>query len=291
MKFKLENSELSVAILSKGAELSGLWHKGSQTEFMWQADPAVWGKHAPLLFPIIGSLKNGQYRYEGKTYQLPRHGFLRDRELKMVSQSNDELQMQLISDDETLKVYPFHFDFRITYQLRGNQLTTLFDIENTSEADMFFNLGTHPAFAIPFQNEDELTDYFLKFEKPETAERHMLTEEGLFSGETEEVLNNSDTLPISRTMFDRDALVFKDLKSKWIGLRNKFNTKAVRVSYPNFPYMGIWAKPGAAFVCIEPWIGCADHQNVSGELKDKEKIVCLSAGKKYSVKLEVAIEA
>lgn len=291
MKYKLENDELSVTISSKGAELSSLWHKASQTEFMWQADPAIWGKHAPFLFPIIGSLKNGEYQHDGNAYKLPRHGFLRDMELNLISQSGSHLEMQLTSTDQTLEVYPFQFDLRISYQLDGCQLVTTFDVRNVGENKMYFNLGTHPAFAIPFEEGERLDTHYLKFEKPETLARHMLTANGLFSGVTEPVLDGTDILQITPTLFDQDALVFKDLKSRSVELKSKSSAKSVRVSFSDFPYLGIWAKPGAPFVCIEPWIGCADHENASGELADKEEIVSLAAGKKYVAKLEVAVEA
>ncbi len=162
--FTIENQELKVSIEAKGAELQSLYHKDYQLEYMWSGDPAFWGKHAPLLFPIVGTLKGNTYYYEGRAYSLPRHGFARDREFTVESQRADSITFLLQSDEQTRAVYPFEFELRVGYRLVSNKVSTTYQIRNPSSEPMYFSVGGHPAFRVPLVPDTEYTDYYLEFD-------------------------------------------------------------------------------------------------------------------------------
>lgn len=285
----LENEHLRIAVKPKGAELCSLFHKSTEIEHLWQADAGVWGKHAPILFPTIGELHEGKARFGTEVYQMSRHGFFRDSTSVLIQQNNDELVYELRANADSLRQYPFDFAIRVGYRLEGKCLTNWFEVENTGSQEMPFALGGHPAFAICHLETEGIDDYYLEMEYEERASRHLLNDQGLFNGETEAVFENSKQLPLSETLFDKDALVFKDLKSRSVQLRSKQHLHGLRFNFEQWPYLGIWAKPGAHFVCIEPWAGCADSQGFDQDFSEKEQVIILKANgqKRLSFWVEV----
>lgn len=275
MQSVLENNTLKATFKSKGAELCSLILKSVNTEMIWQADAAFWPRHAPVLFPIVGKLKDNTFYYRDKPYHLPQHGFARDKEFKLISKTANEMVFSLTSDEESLKVYPFHFEFNIIYKLDGNKLTVAYNVRNNGVESMYFSVGAHPAFRCPLLENEHIEDYYIEFEEPETAERHLL-KDGLFSGETKKVFNKANIIPLRYDLFTEDALVFKDLKSNSIALKSKRNPHEIRMSFKGFPYLGIWTKgPGAKFICLEPWLGLSDASQHSGRLEEKEGLIKL----------------
>jgi galactose mutarotase-like enzyme len=264
----LQNDQLSVTIHHQGAELASVIDQRDQTQYVWQADPAHWGRHAPVLFPIVGRLREDQYQHRGQPYRLTQHGFARDCAFELTETDPDFLQFVLQADVETLAVYPFDFALGIRYTLADRSLTVAYTVENRGEAVMPFGLGAHPAFTCPLVPGELMTDYDLVFSHPETAARHLLAG-GLYTGETEPVLTDADRIPVTPTLFDQDALVFHELASEWVALRSRVSGREVRVSLAGFPYLGLWSKPGAPFVCLEPWQGLADYTDASGDMTDK----------------------
>ena len=290
--FELQNNKLKIKVLKAGAELcsiSGLTHN---TEFMWNADPKVWASFAPNLFPIIGSLKNGQYMYNSTFYSLPKHGLVRNNNAVQLQEKTDNsLVFKLESNPDTYKLYPFNFKLLLTYTLNDNTIEIAHTIKNNDTKTMYFSVGGHPAFKCPVFKNENYNDYCLEFEHIENANSYMLNpENGLMTSRTKPVLNTSTVLPLTHSLFNDDALVFKDLKSKKITLKSKVNGPILSVEFNDFPYLGIWAKPNGNFVCIEPWLGIGDHEETNQNLITKEGIIPLHGHNTYKISYKIAID-
>ncbi|RAJ98129.1 galactose mutarotase-like enzyme [Larkinella arboricola] len=268
----LENDFLKVSVRPKGAELTSIYNKQTGTEHLWQADPAVWPWHAPNLFPVVGGTLDNQITVDGKTYPMERHGFARQSEFTVVEATPAKAVFSLQANEKTLAAYPYQFEFQIEYQIDNQVLTVIYRVINQESKPLYFSVGAHPAFAVPFSPDEKYEDYYLEFQKEEMLERHLLSPKGYFTGETEPVLTVEKQLPLTNDLFNRDALVFKNLDSRSVTIRSRHHDRAVTVSFPAFPYVGIWAKPGAKFVCIEPWLGYADHEGTPAPFEQKEAI-------------------
>jgi galactose mutarotase-like enzyme len=268
---QLSNTVLKVDIALKGAELKSIYHLQHELEYLWQGDAAFWNRNAPVLFPIVGKVKNNTYSYHQKQYHLPQHGFARDMNFECEEHSDTHAVFVLKSNEETSKVYPFQFSFYITYTLTENSIRVAYKVVNASEQTMYFSVGAHPAFNCPLEKGLTFEDYQLTFEQKETAHRLLLGTNGV-SRNTELVLNNTNVLPLDYNLFkEKDAIIFKDLQSKFMVLASKKSNRAIDFNYAGFPYMGIWTKPGP-FLCIEPWYGIADFEDADGLLNQKEGI-------------------
>ncbi|GAA0549121.1 aldose 1-epimerase family protein [Chitinophaga japonensis] len=278
---QLSNEQLSITIAEKGAELQSLTRKDLRQEYLWSGDPAFWGKKSPVLFPVVGGLKQNSYRYNGQTYTLGRHGFARDRVFTVVEQTADTLRLQLVNDAGTLQVYPFPFRFEITYTLQGTQLTVTYKVLNTGDGPLFFSVGGHPAFKVPLAPGTAYEDYYLYFNQAEDAGRWPLSPDGLIERMPQPLLEHSHALPLTKPLFYEDALVLKALASDTVTLKSDKTPHGLEFHFGGFPYLGIWAAKDADFVCIEPWCGIADHVDASGELEEKEGIMRLEAGEVF----------
>ncbi|MEL6252489.1 MAG: aldose 1-epimerase family protein, partial [Bacteroidota bacterium] len=274
----IENEYLQVSVLRKGVELSGIKSKKTGIEYMWQANPDIWGSHAPVLFPIIGALKEDQYSFEGKIYEgLPKHGFIRRNEkLELIEEEANRLRYELNYSEDSLKIYPFKFGFSIEYRLEGNKIHVDHEIINQGQEEMLFSLGGHPAFNCPWRDGAEYEEYYLEFEQEENDHTWVLSDRGLIDKPGAQLLDNSNTLPLSKHLFDADALIFKNLTSRTVHLKSSKHSEILSMHFPNFPYLGIWAKPQAPYICIEPWMGIADSETSSGKLEEKEGIMKLA---------------
>lgn len=285
----LENEQVRVAVQPVGAELCSLMDKDAGIEHIWQADPQIWGRHAPILFPIVGRLNNGAAVFNGKEHSMARHGFFRDSLTSLVDASNTHLLYELRASEETKQVYPYDFSLQVGYHLHGKQLLNSFQVINTGTQTLPFNLGGHPAFAIRHFDNETIEDYYLQFEHEEYASRHLLSATGLYTGATELVFDQSALLPISESLFKKDALVFKDLQSKSVQLKSHKHRHGLTFRFEQWPYLGIWAKPGAPFVCIEPWMGCADTVGFTGAFEQKEQVVLLEPGERKELSFAVEV--
>ena len=286
----IENDFLTASFLTKGAEWRSLVEKVHGQEFLWQGDPQFWGKAAPVLFPIVGSLKNGSYEYEGKPYSLPRHGFARDKEFKVKEQEAWRVVFELSADDETRKVFPFDWRLEIEYRLWKRVIHTTYRVVNLGTGDMLFSVGAHPAFNLPFSGEGEFEDGFLDFEQTEPLTRWLLNDQGLLSGETRPLPHAGRSLVTTRSLFAEDALVLKKIKSSRIALRQRDSGSALSMEFPGFPYFGVWTAPNAPFLCLEPWCGVADSVTATGKLEEKEGINRLAAGQTFTRSFAVTVE-
>jgi len=278
----LSNDFLVVTISAKGAELQNLIHTRSGLEYMWRGDPAFWGKKSPVLFPIVGGLKDNTYQYKGKSYSLGRHGFARERDFIVTNQTANSIQFTLEADAKSLEVYPFDFRFSVIYTLDQNKLTVTYLVENKGTESMYFSVGAHPAFALPLVAGTDYMDYYLSFNHLETSGKWPLSPEGLIKKMPDPFLINTKRLPLTKELFYGDALVFKDLVSDSISILSDKTKHGLQISYDNFPYMGIWSAKNADFVCIEPWCGIADSVDASGDITEKEGINTLSPNESFT---------
>jgi len=285
----IQSDCLKVVIKPMGAELCGLLDKRDGIEHMWRADPKFWPRQAPVLFPTIGESKNGVINVDGTEYPMGRHGFARQEEFKVVSKSEEKVTFELTSNETTRKHFPFEFIFRISYRLEESKLTQHFFVKNTGDADLGFQLGGHPAFAVPFAKGESYHDYEVRFDSPQNLERHLLTDNGLYSGVTRSFLNNKDRFGLSYELFKEDALVFKDIVSKQVWIQQRSGGKHLQMDFKGFPHFGIWSVPGADYVCLEPWIGCADMVDQPKGYFDKDNLVLLSNEQFYEAEFSISV--
>ncbi len=288
----IQNSSFKISITKIGAELCSLYAKSTNTEFMWQAKSSVWGSNAPVLFPIIGCLKDGKFLFEGVAYSVPKHGFIRNNttlESNFIGENIIEFRSKY--SEESLKNYPFNYEFIIRYILQEDGVKVEHTIINhDTKNPMYFSLGGHSGFNCPFFENEKYEDYYIEFEVPETDETWLVSKEGLIENESIPYLNNTKTLPLNSDIFAKDALIFKNLQSKKITLKSKNHSVALTVDISEFDYLGLWAKPNAPFVCIEPWLGISDSVNTNQDFTQKEGIQYLEAGETKVISFEVNIE-
>ncbi len=270
MDIMLKNGNVSAKVISKGAELKSLVVNGR--ELMWRADPKFWGKTSPLLFPMIGTLKNGKTLINGEEYSITKHGFARDMELTPEEISPTTAMFSLIQNDTTKAMFPFDFRFTVRYTVKADGLTVTYRVRNNSDKPMPFCIGAHPAFAC----DGDMSDYRLEFSKREAA---AVPNYNLGTGLHEE--NNrrempiqDNVLPLSHEMFYKDVCYFDKLVSRSVYLLYKDN-KGVRVDFPDFTSLGVWQAKDAPFLCIEPWCGSADFDDCTGVFAEKRGIELL----------------
>ncbi len=279
MNIVLQNKELTAIINTKGAELVSL--KKNTKEYIWQGDPKFWDKHSPILFPIVGTLKNGKYSYANKQYELSRHGFARDNDFHVDETSQDKAIFSFSSSKETAKQYPFDFELKIIYKLGEDNLILQYEVTNNGSSEMPFSIGGHPAFALT----NNFENYSLFFENDEFLTSYSL-EDNLLSDRTTILKLSDGKLPLNYSLFENDALIIKKLKSKKIQILE--NSKPIiEVMVHDFPNLGIWTKSNAPFICIEPWHGYSDTLQSNGNLFEKEGIVILSPGKTFQTSFDI----
>jgi len=286
--FIIENQQLKVAISAKGAELQSIYYKSFQLEYMWNGDPAFWAKRSPVLFPIVGALKEDKYVFGNKIYHLGRHGFAREMEFEVDDQQTDAISFLLRSNEITLANFPFSFEFRIGYRLHENNLKTTYNIINTDVSNMYFSVGGHPAFKLPLVDGTAYRDYYLEFDKNETLDRWPISSGGLIEKEPFPFLENTTILPLNKELFFKDALVFKHPNSSSVSLKSGKTIHGLDFSFEDFPYLGIWAAKNADFICIEPWCGIADSIDTDQQFIHKEGINQLIAGEIFERNWEVS---
>lgn len=283
MNIILSNKFCSASINTKGAELNSFKNSQTNTEYIWNGNPDFWGKHSPVLFPIVGALKDDCYFYEGKKYNLSRHGFARDFEFEVIESSSNAASFLLKQNPEIRAKYPFDFELQMDYKLVDNSLILSYIIRNKSNGEMPFSIGAHPAFALP----NSFEDYSLKFEKEENLITHEL-ENNLFSGKTRPINLDKTNLPLTYSLFEKDALVFKTIQSKKVTILEN-QEPLLKVNFEDFSSLGIWTVQNAPFICIEPWIGFADDATSNGNLFDKTNIQLLKENSSFEASFSIEI--
>jgi len=289
---EIQNDSLSVRINFKGAELSSVFCKKERIEHIWQADASVWARHAPILFPIVGKVKQGKYIVNGEEFLLGQHGFARDRVFVLEEVTKTKVVLKLESDEESLKIYPFKFNLFVKYNLVGTKLNITYQVVNTDNKDILFGIGAHPGFTVPFNSNSKFEDYYLEFENKETADKLLLSPNGLLSGEVhDKFLDESKNIPLRYETFSKDALVFENLTSSYISIKSKESKVSLKIGIKDFPLLGIWTMPGkdAPYICIEPWYGVADSESSTGRFEDKKAINRLSVNDKFEMNFYIEI--
>lgn len=285
--YQIENSVFTVQVNSLGAEIKRLFAKPWHRELLWvpqdEAARKIWKRSSPILFPIVGKLRDDSYALKGKTYQMPQHGFARDRNFKCLVCGTNEIEFLLEADQETFKHYPFCFELLVKYTLEDKKLITTYTVKNVDRQDIFFSIGAHPAF-----NTTKLENYEIHFEKKEKG--YYQLSNGLVNWKQIHPIDSTILKP-TRELFSRDALIFSGLKSKYIDLVDEKRHEVIRVEGTNTPYLGIWATGNVPFVCIEPWFGVSDEAGHDQNLETKKGIHTLGMGKTFSFSYSIELMA
>ena len=282
----LENEHIKASFAKKGAELQSVLNKKNNTDYLWNGNPAHWGKFSPVLFPIVGALKDNTFYYENKEYKLSRHGFARDHEFQADQSGMDEVTFTLSHNEGTLKIYPFKFILQLRYKLSESVLSCTYQVSNPDHQPLLFSIGAHPAFKVPFESGLEYTDYFLEFNKDNFLSYHKIDHD-LIANETVDVELKDNKLPLRHELFYEDALVFKSLKSDCISIRSHKSPNGLHFRFKDFPFFGIWAAKDADFLCLEPWCGIADGLDHTQKLEEKEGIMRLASGETWNRTWEI----
>lgn len=271
----IENDFLKVGIKEFGCELTSIISKESGFEFLWQGDASVWAGQSPILFPIIGRLIDDKYTLDGTEYEMPKHGFGRKLPWKLHVKADDCISFVLSENTETLKCYPYAFDLIVTFSLNGKKLTVHHEVCNKNDGVMYFSLGAHPAFNC------EIGDK-LVFDENETLDTIKIDlEKSLRLPETTPFLRGEKEITVTRDVFNEDALIFEGAVSEHITLVSQSSSRRVKFNLGKAPFLGIWAKPGAPYVCIEPWYGVNDSQIKKPDFSQKDGIQKLEKDEKF----------
>lgn len=284
---EIGSADLSARIDPLGAELVSL-HDSEGRELMTDADPAYWTGHAPILFPIVGALNGGVYRLDSRTYALPQHGFARHAMFEVLEQSADSATLRLTDSDATRAVYPFAFALDVRHAIDGGTLTTTVTVHNRGEGDMPASIGFHPAFAWPLPYGRPRVEHRIEFERAEPAALVRILPGGLIGAQDRESPLLGQSLRLSDDLFAVDALVWPTIESRSV-VYGAPGAPRLRIDFPDTPMLGIWTKPGAAFVCVEPWHGIADPVGFDGEIWDKPEIKCLPPNTRWSVEMRIML--
>lgn len=280
----LKNEILTVQVKEHGAELASI-RKGS-VEYLWQADPMFWGRHSPVLFPIVGSVWEKRYRVDGREFELGQHGFARDMDFTMLEGGEDEVRYRLESTEDTLKKYPWPFVLEIAYRLHGNMIDVIWEVSNPGNEDMYFQIGAHPAFNYPDYDPQTVERGFLSFDRSEGLECIRIKEKGCVDAETLYPLDipADGLLPLTRETFDKiDTIMLQDGQIGSVALYRTDRTPWLKLSF-EAPVVGIWSPPGknAPFICLEPWYGRCDRAGYEGDYRDRDWVNRLAPGERFS---------
>ncbi|MES2410002.1 MAG: aldose 1-epimerase family protein [Bacteroidota bacterium] len=283
MKTTISNPQLTASINNKGAELISLKKNSASKEYIWEGNSIYWGKHSPILFPIVGTLKNNSYAYKNNRYQLFRHGFARDMDFDLIDNTESEAIFSLSSNELTKEKFPFEFELRVIYSLNNSELKVRYQVINKDFNEMPFSIGGHPAFAL----NGNFEDYCLQFESNENLTSYQL-ENDLLSEKTKQIDLLENRLPLTYSLFENDALIFKELKSKQIQILET-GIPILNFKFKGFPNFGIWTKINAPFICLEPWAGYSDDLNATGNILEKEGIQTIesNSSKEFEFTIEI----
>ena len=292
MQYSVENELLRLTVDTHGAEAVSVIHKPTGAELLWQADPAVWGRHAPILFPYTGKLTGGKMIAKGMEYAGSQHGFARDVEHALVSQTADTLVFELHANADTLPKWPYAFVLRSTFVLDGETVHHTLTVENLDEEPMPFGIGYHPAFAIPFDDKHTTTDYEFRFDQPESPMILDAYPNGLLTGKCGYRWKNEQSIPLTDDLFENDSFCMAGLRSRTLGIYEKDTGKGIVCNVEGYPYTLIWSAPAkpVRFVCIEPWHSLPGAQTDTQEWSQRAAAACLAPGQTWETTLSTTFE-
>ncbi len=289
----LKNSKLQIEVNYHGAELRSIKNLENNKEYLWNANPEFWNRSSPVLFPFVGGVRDKVYRHEGVEYPMNQHGFARDMDFELISQTDNEVWFSLDSTENTYKIYPFHFHLEIGYRLEENTVVVMWRVKNTNDFKMYFSIGAHPAFYCPFYEGDKQSDYYMSFRKadgttPDKLCTTVFGKDGCVTTRKKDYMLENGILPITEDRFDGDALVIENSQVQRIALLDSKQKEYLVVEF-NSPLVGIWSPPKkhAPFVCIEPWYGRCDSEIFVGELQEREWENELEAGQVFYAEYKI----
>lgn len=288
--YTIKNNTCSLSVDTFGAELSSFKVNGK--EYLWQRDPAVWSNSAPVLFPIVGMLKGeGETTLiDGKPYHMEIHGFAKDTDFELQNITDDSITLSIESNNETLKMYPYNFKFSVEYKAIENGFLQTYIIENNNDCDMPFVAGTHPGFNVPIF-EGEFSDHKLVFEKNENVSAYRIdVNEIIDDYNTETIFDNNNEIALDYSLFDKGALAFEKLNSKWVKLLDK-EGRGIKMDFADFDYFGVWQKPllKPGYLCLEPWTGMNDVYSGDGIYKNKRGMRFIAPHEKVTLAIKVTV--
>ncbi|UOQ47669.1 aldose 1-epimerase family protein [Gracilibacillus caseinilyticus] len=284
MALEIQNEVLKVEIAKQGAEIRKVKHMENGLDYMWTGDKTYWGRVSPVLFPIVGRLKEDQYQLNGKTFTMSQHGFLRDVEFEVDKHTTNSISFVFHSDGQFRHMYPYEFTAYIHYSLQGESLAVRWEIINKNAEEMYFSIGAHPAFRLPLIEDETMEDYSLHITPAKDKEvieyelkDALIHEKG--------AANDIEEIPLSNSLFKNDALVYSNIDK--VKLASHKSENGVEVLFGNFPFVGVWSPYGedgkiAPFVCIEPWYGIADTYDATGDMKEKLGVQKLKKGETFT---------
>lgn len=279
----IENEFLTVKINDKGAELWEIWNKETNEQLIWDGRPEIWNRRTPVLFPFVGRSAGDEYTYGNQSYPMGQHGFARDMVFAEVEQGEDYVVHELCANEQSKQKYPFDFCFRVTHKLEKNELLVSWEVENRGKEKMYFKIGGHPGFLLPEMEGNDEVEYSLHFPEKEKLTYFLITPDtGLgMPEETYELSLQEGCHPIGRHLFDKDALIFDGGQITEVSILRPDKSRYVTLCCEGFPSVGIWAKPGAPYVCLEPWDGRCDNVGCCKELEQKPGVNCLEPEEVY----------
>jgi galactose mutarotase-like enzyme len=283
----LSSGELTASVSSLGAQLSTLRDHAGR-DLLWDGDPSIWSGRAPLLFPIVGALAGGSYRLGSTSYRLPRHGFARGRQFEIVDSTSTSAVFSLKSDAASLLMYPFRFELEVSFALDGPALSVTTSVHNAGDADMPASFGYHPGFRWPLPFDQPRSSHFIEFANEEPAPIRRLNPDGLLTAERHPTPLSQRRLALADALFQNDAIIFDEIRSRSVTYGAEVGSR-IRVSYPDAPYLGLWTKPRANFICIEPWHGIADPVGFSGDFRTKPGVFAVAAGAAFPMKMIITL--
>lgn len=281
MNYQISNEFICLTVSDMGAEMQSVIKDGK--EYLWNGDEKYWPERSPLLFPYVGRFTEGKYLLNGTEYEMDIHGFARKLPYALVEQTENTLVFELHDNADTFKMYPYHFELQVGYELVEKTIKITYKVLNLSDERMYFGIGGHPGFALPFDEGLDFADYYLEFEGKSFPTRVGHTETCFLSGTDEAFpLKEDQCLPLAHNMFDDDAIVLKNM-SDTVTLKSDKGDRSVTVSYPDLPYLGLWHAPKteAPYICIEPWTSLPSRQDVVEEFRYKYDLIRLEEDAEY----------
>lgn len=280
---ELSDADLTVHINEHGAEVTSVVDADG-LEYMWQADKKFWGRHAPILFPVVGRLKDDQYEYQGQTYSMGQHGFARDSGFTVVEQSESEVSLRLTDNEQTRAIYPFEFELLVTYKLEQHKLRVAYQVTNDGQQPLLFSIGAHPGFNVPLvRGEADFNDYVVRVAPAKTYQQIPLRAP-LSDPTAAQPINLRQPLPLTHQLFEDDAVVLElEGQETTVMLETAQNDHGVALTVKGASYLGIWSPfpQEAPFVCLEPWWGLADTVDSDGQLANKFAMNRLAIQKQF----------
>ncbi len=288
MEYKISNEFLELIVSSHGAEKQALYCKTNNINYLRDIDK-YWNRRAPLLFPIVGKLRDLKTNINNREYSMNQHGFVRDQEFELFSQKESELILVNSYSEETLKIYPFKYKVYVKYTLDQKTLHTEFKVVNEDYQVIPFNYGGHPGFRCPLYPNETFEDYSIEFEKVENFDApRVVLENGTLDFDNTISYRDIKKLQLNYQYFEIDAIVIPKVKSQSVKLINKHN-KGIKFDFHGFPSLAIWTKPNAPFVCLEPWIGYADKYNSNYQFIEKDNMQFLNPEEEFKVTYSITV--